>query len=338
MEKLSNSRRSYKPTVIFYFTKIAFAIQLSFYKTVNLRCKSLQPNISIMKKILLLSAAAFITATLLSYTLKNPKPTLYNANCYNSCFTIETKKMIELDAAKPGFTLLHPNPKKIIFNNPLGKMIQYPTSDGTNAQGYFIPSATKSNKWLIVIQEWWGLNDNIKHEADIFYKELGNMNVIAVDMYDGKVATVPDSAMKIMRNADPARLENIIKGAISLAGKDAKIYTVGWCFGGGWSLQASILAGNNAAGCVMYYGRPEENIERLKTIHCDVIGFFGNKDQGITPDVVNRFEKNMKEAEKNMMLYRYDAGHGFANPSNPSFNKEATEDAHQKAIAFLKKH
>lgn len=157
-------------------------------------------------------------------------------------------------------------------------------------------------------------------------------------MYDGKVASTPDSAGKLMQGAKSARLESIVKGGLAYAGTKAKIFTVGWCFGGGWSLQSTILAGKQAAGCVMYYGRPETNVDRLKTINCDVIGFFGNLDKGIPPAAVDAFEKNMKDAGKTLTINRYEAGHGFANPSNPVYNKVATEDAHTKTIAFLKAH
>jgi len=291
-----------------------------------------------MKKILLLSAAAFTTAALLSYTMRAPQPAFLSKECMISCYRAETKEMIELDATKPGFAMLHENPRYYKLQNPIGSMAGFKASQGPDAQGYLIKAKKKTNKWLFVIQEWWGLNDYIKKEAETYYSELGDVNVLALDLYDGKVATTQDSAVKYMSGASPARLESIIKGALAFAGTDAKIYTVGWCFGGGWSLQTTILAGNQAAGCVMYYGRPENNLDRLKTIHCDVIGFFGNKDQGIKPEAVNTFEKNMKDAGKNITVYRYDAGHGFANPSNPSYNKEATEDAHTKAVAFLKAH
>ena len=291
-----------------------------------------------MKKTILLSAAAFITAGLLSYTFKRPEPRPSSAECYVACFNAEARELIQADANQPGFAALHPYPIQFKLENPLGSTISYNAADGINAQAYFIKAKKKTNKWLFVIQEWWGLNDNIKKEAEKYYTELGDVNVLALDMYDGKVATVPDSAMAYMRTASATRLENIVKASIAYAGVDAKIYTVGWCFGGGWSLQSTILAGKQAAGCVMYYGRPETNPERLKTIHCDVIGFFGNKDQGIKPEVVDAFEQNMKAAGKNIAVYKYEAGHGFANPSNPAFNKEATEDAHAKAIAFLKAH
>ncbi len=289
-----------------------------------------------MKKIALITFAAFVSAALFSYTFKKDAPKPLTPECYISCFNIETKEMIQLDALKPGFAMLHPKPKDFKLEAPLGNNIQFTATDGTKVNGYFIKSKKKSNRWLFVIQEWWGLNDYIKKEADKYYSDLENVNALAIDMYDGKVATTPDSAMAFMSGAKKERLEAIVNAAIAYAGKKANIYTVGWCFGGGWSLQSTILAGNQAKGCIMYYGRPEKDIERLKTINCDVIGFFGNQDKGISQEVVNTFETNMKTAGKKISLYRYDAGHGFANPSNPSFNKEYTQDAFSKAIAFLK--
>ena len=290
-----------------------------------------------MKKLLVIIVVAFGTATLLSYTFKPTEPAFLSREGYIACYH-QTKDQIQLDAANPNFAALHMAPLYYKLDNPTGSMVSFKATEGADAQGYFIKSQKKSNKWLFVIQEWWGLNDNIKKEAETFAKELGDVNILALDMYDGKVANVPDSAMKLMQGAKSARLESIVKGALAYAGTKAKIYTVGWCFGGGWSLQSTILAGKQAAGCVMYYGRPETDINRLRTINCDVIGFFANKDQGIPPAAVDAFEKNMKEAGKSLAVNRYDAGHGFANPSNPVYNKVATEDAHTKTIAFLKSH
>ncbi|MEN9696910.1 MAG: hypothetical protein RLZ56_331 [Bacteroidota bacterium] len=255
-----------------------------------------------------------------------------------ACLNMETQQAYQKEAGTPGFAALHPAPLEIHPANLLGKMIQFEAADGKNANAYFIPAKKQTNKWLIVIQEWWGLNDHIKMESDKYYTALGDMNIIAVDMYDGKIAATPDSAMKLMRGADMGRMNAIIQGAIKYAGKDASIYSVGWCFGGMWSLQTAILAGPQAKGTVMYYGRPESNMEKLKSIQCDVIGFFGNQDQAPSPAMVNEFEQNMKTAGKNLFVNRYEANHGFANPSNPSFNPTATADAFAKAIAFLKAH
>jgi carboxymethylenebutenolidase len=289
-----------------------------------------------MKKLLTLVVAAFATAALLSYTFKPSEPEFLSREAYIACYH-QTKDQIQLDAAKPGFAALHMAPAYYKLENPTGSTVSF-KAEGGDAQGYFIKSKTKSNKWLFVIQEWWGLNDNIKKEAETFAQELGDVNILALDMYDGKVASTPDSAGAYMRSAKSERLEAIVKGGLAYAGTDAKIYTVGWCFGGGWSLQTTLLAGKQAAGCVMYYGRPETNVDRLKTINCDVIGFFANNDRGIPPVKVNEFEATMKSLGKNITINRYDAGHGFANPSNPVYDKAATEDAHTKTIAFLKTH
>ena len=130
----------------------------------------------------------------------------------------------------------------------------------------------------------------------------------------------------------------IIEGAVAHAGKKASVYSVGWCFGGLWSLQTAILAGTKAKGAVMFYGRPETDVEKLKTIQCDVIGFFGNLDSSPSPAMVKAFEENMRTAGRNLTVHRYEAGHGFANPSNPKFDREATQDSYAKALAFLKSH
>jgi carboxymethylenebutenolidase len=119
-------------------------------------------------------------------------------------------------------------------------------------------------------------------------------------------------------------------------GPKACIATIGWCFGGGWSLQTSLLAGKQDIACVMYYGMPEKDVNRLKTLNGDVLGNFANKDGFITPKVVAQFAADMKTAGKKLELHQYDADHGFANPSNPIYNSDATKDAYAHTLAFLK--
>ena len=291
-----------------------------------------------MKKAIYVLFSVLLTASLISWNwTKTQHPTVEKAEVIE-CLNMETQQAYQLEAGTPAFAGMHPSPMVVNPENLLGKMMSFDAADGKPANAYFIAAKKKSNKYLIVIQEWWGLNENIKMEADKYYTDLGDVNVIAVDMYDGKVAATPDSAMKLMRGADMGRMTAIMQGAIKYAGSKASIYSVGWCFGGMWSLQTAILAGPQAKGSVMYYGRPESNMEKLKSIQCDIIGFFGNLDQSPSPTMVNDFEKNMKEAGKNLSVNRYQAGHGFANPSNPSYNAAAKEDSYAKAIAFLKAH
>jgi carboxymethylenebutenolidase len=218
-----------------------------------------------------------------------------------------------------------------------GEMITFPTADGKTGSGFFIKSPKQSNKWLLVYQEWWGLNDHIKKEAETFYNDLGDVNVLALDMYDGQVGTTPQEAGKLMQSTPKERLEAIMKGGIGYAGKDAEIASVGWCFGGMLSLQSAMLEGKQAIGCVMYYGRPEQDVEKLKTLNVDVLGIFGSQDSGIPPATVAKFEENMKAAGKQVSVKMYDAVHGFANPSNPKHDPVATADAYKNAIGYLKK-
>jgi carboxymethylenebutenolidase len=290
-----------------------------------------------MKKLAFLSVAALLTAGLLSYTLRKPTPPL-SPDCYISCFETNMFAEFQKEAGTKEFSGWHINPLPYVYADPKGSMIGFKTPDGKDGAGYFIPAKKKSNKYLLVIQEWWGLNDYIRSESDWYWDELDKeANVLALDMYDGKTATTADSASKLVRSVNNERLFNIIKGAIAYAGPDAEISTIGWCFGGAWSLQAAITAGKQGKGCVMFYGRPETNIERLKMLNADVIGFFGNQDKSPSPEMVNAFEKNMQEAGKQLEVHRYEANHGFANPSNPGFNKEATADAKKKAVEFLQK-
>jgi carboxymethylenebutenolidase len=229
----------------------------------------------------------------------------------------------------------HLNPAPFIGTTNLVEKFTFKAADGTDANGYMIKAQKPTNNYLFVIHEWWGLNDYIKEVSGKLAKDLGNVNVIALDLYDGKIATTQEMAGKYMQSADENRIKNIINGAISLAGKDAKIATIGWCFGGGWSLQSSIMASKNAVGCVLYYGMPETNVDRLKTLNTDVLGIFANKDGWITTKVAEQFKADMQAAGKKLILKQYDADHAFANPSNPIYDSVAAADAYAATLGFL---
>src|SRR5476649_496437 len=239
-------------------------------------------------------------------------------------------------ASNREFIVSHKNPLKIHFQSSIGRAINYKTTDGKEADAYELKAKHPTNNYILVIHEFWGLNDFVKKESEKIYNDLGNVNIIDLDLYDGQVATTREDAGKLMQAVKEDRAKAIINGAISYVGPHAHIATLGWCFGGGWSLQATLLAGKQAAGCVMYYGMPEQDINKLKTLHCDVLGNFANKDQWINPKVVAKFEADMKAAGKKLYVHQYDADHGFANPSNPIYKSEATKDAYGYTIAFLK--
>lgn len=236
------------------------------------------------------------------------------------------------------FREAHQLPKDFVLQDAKGKMIKFKTADGKEANAYYIQSPKPSKKFVFVFHEWWGLNDNIKREADELQKELGNVNIMALDLYDGQVATKREDAAKLMQSNDKTRSMEIIKGAIKFAGKDAEIGTIGWCFGGGWSLQASILAGKQGKACVIYYGIIENTPETFKDLNAPVLGIFAEKDGWITPEVYGNLEKNLKAAGKKVTVKSFNADHAFANPSNSNFDEKATNEAKELTLKFFKEN
>lgn len=251
------------------------------------------------------------------------------------CHTSPTEKFA-LFVQDDNFNMSHPDPLPYVHQSEIGKMITFKTADGKDGIGYVLMAAKKTNNWIFVFQEWWGLNDHIKRESEKLYNDLGNVNVLAIDMYDGKLATTREDAGKYMGEFKQDRGNAIVKGAIEFAGKNAKIGTIGWCFGGGQSMQASLTAGKQAAACVIYYGMPETDVNRLKNLNTDVLNIWPTQDQWINKEVTDKFEANMKEAGKKLTTKAYDADHAFANPSNPKFNPEFTADAYKSTLEFFK--
>lgn len=296
-----------------------------------------------MRKILLtLSICTFVLAAQAQKSKTSKiKKTCLTASCCNDDTKSSEATGMDAFAGQAGtasFAAMHEAPLEFVLENPKGSMISFPAADGKNGQAYEIKSSEKTNNYLIVIQEWWGLNDHIKQEADNYYNALdGKVNVLAVDLYDGKVAATPDSAKSLVMAAMGSnRKETILAGALSYAGSNANIYTIGWCFGGMMSLQTGIMAGKQGKGTVMYYGQPEMDDAKLKKLDADVLGIFGTRDQSISNETVDKFADKMKSLGKSFQLERYDAPHAFANPSNPSYNAAAREDAFRKSVAFLK--
>ena len=230
----------------------------------------------------------------------------------------------------------HPTPLPFSLTDGKGKMITFKVSDSVDANGYEVKPENSSNKWIMIFHEWYGLNDYIKKEADEIAATLGDVNVLAIDLYDGKVASNNEEASKYVKDVQVTRAINIINGAKDYAGTDAVFGTLGWCFGGAWSNQAAIELGSKCTACVIYYGMPEQDTERLSKLKAPVLGIFAKQDQRITPEIAAKFEENLKNLNIPVDIKIYDAVHAFANPSNPKHNPEATKAAKEKTYAFLK--
>lgn len=238
-------------------------------------------------------------------------------------------------ASDPSFVKVHGIPAPFTYAEGLGKDIQFTAADGTPAHGYEFTAPSKSKNYLLVIHDYLGLGDYAKNESEKYFKTLKDVNVIDIDLYDNKSTTNPDTARKLMAAVKTDRAVSIIQGAIKMLGPDARIGTIGWCFGGGWSLQTALAAGQQTVACVVFYGMPEQNVDKLKGLHSDVLGIFANKDKWITPAVVSTFQDNMKAAGKTLTVDKYDADHGFGNPSSPAHNELAATDSYSKAAAYL---
>jgi len=256
-------------------------------------------------------------------------------SCCSKPGSTETFAMLTKDKK---FVDTHLEPLPFILDNPIGKDISFKTSDEKEGFAYEIKAEKPTNNYVFVIHEWWGLNDYIKQESEKIFKTLGNVNIIAIDLYDKKVATNRDSAGKYMQSVKTERAEAIIKGAITYVGNKANIATIGWCFGGGWSMQTALIAGKQAKACVMYYGMPEEKVEKIKTLNSPVLFVWPEQDKWINKEMVTKFEVNMKEAKKSLVVKNYNADHAFANPSNPKYSKEFADDAFKNATEFIKKN
>ena len=212
------------------------------------------------------------------------------------------------------------------------------TIDGT--PGYLArPADDGTYPAVVMIHEWWGLNVNIEHMADIL---AGHGYVVfAVDLYDGEVATNSSQAARlsgeVRENPDVAveKMSRAVSGLRARADTTSQVASLGWCFGGGQSLQLSLSEADLNA-TVIYYGTLATDEETLQRIDAPVLGIFGSEDNVVPVEDVRAFNQTLDELGVEHEVYVYDgANHAFANPSGQSFEAEATQDAWAKTLRFL---
>ena len=191
---------------------------------------------------------------------------------------------------------------------------------------------------VLLVHEWWGLNDQIKTVAAEFANQ--GYTALAVDLYDGKVATTRDSARAYMQQVDAAAATETLAAWIDwLKGHPAvtgKIGTVGWCFGGGWSLNASLARKVDAT--VVYYGRVTKTAAELAALDGPVLGHFATLDKFINRTMVGGFEKAMDAAGKTYESHWYEADHAFANPTGARYDADDAALAWKRTLAFFAAH
>jgi carboxymethylenebutenolidase len=224
---------------------------------------------------------------------------------------------------------------------PKTETVHFPSGTDTISGFLAVPDKPGQYPGLVVIHEWWGLNDWVK-EQTVKLAAQGYV-ALAVDLYRGKVATDPAEAHELMRGLPQDRaIKDLQAGFVYLAmRKDVepgRIGSIGWCMGGGLSLQLAIHTPRLAA-CVVNYGSLPTDPNDIQQIFAPVLGNFGADDHGITPADVNAFEKTMKGLNRRIDVKIYDgAGHAFENPNNTTgYRPEAAADAWARTLAFLHK-
>jgi len=226
----------------------------------------------------------------------------------------------------------------------ISERLPYAEVDDELVYGHFVFPADMVDPLpaVIVIHEWWGLNDNIRAMADRLAGE--GYIVLAVDLFGGMSATSPEQArhqmLQVVENPEAAR-ENIRKAYefVSMTAGAPRIGSLGWCFGGGWSLNTAMLLGDDLDAAVIYYGQVTDDEEKLRPITSPILGLFGDLDQGISVGSVQRFEEALQRLRKNHDVHIYPgADHAFANPTGSAYNAVAAEDAWQKTLEFLDLH
>lgn len=219
-----------------------------------------------------------------------------------------------------------------------GQSVEISVPGGKSAQAYWTGSA-EPKAAIVMIHEWWGLNQHIKETADLLAAAT-NVPVLAIDLYEGQVATTREDAAKFMQGVNDARAEAVVRASLDSLTKGglakvSKIGTTGYCFGGGWSHRAAILGGKGVAACVIYYGMPVTDAASLAKLEAPVLMVWPNKDRWINAEAVARFKAGMEQAGKELEVLEYDADHAFANPSSASYVSEAAADAWAKTVKFF---
>lgn len=231
-----------------------------------------------------------------------------------------------------------------------GKLVSYKVRD-EQVQAYLVrPQRTAAMPGVVVIHEWWGLNDQIKRVTNRLAEE--GFVAIAPDLYRGKLGTDAGLAHELMRGLNENYAVDVVAGAVahlrSIEARDRRgpaptsprmaIGTLGFCMGGRISL-ATALSGADVQAAVMFYGSVETSKDALAPLQVPLLGIFGNEDRGIPLDQIRAFQAALKDAGKDATVLVYaGVGHAFFNDDRPSYDREAANDAWERTKAFFRTH
>lgn len=220
-----------------------------------------------------------------------------------------------------------------------GKTVAYKSGDETVHGVLYTPRGKGPFPALVVIHEWWGLVPWVKDQASRLADQ--GYVTLAVDLYRGKATDSPETAHELMRGLPEDRANRDLLAAVQYMKSlkqvnPAKIGSIGWCMGGGYSLDLAI-ADPTLAADVINYGHLATDPARLQQIHAPILGLFGAQDKGIPPADVRKFEQDVKNMGKTIDVHIYpDAGHAFQNPDNKAgYRAQDAADAWSRTLEFL---
>lgn len=220
----------------------------------------------------------------------------------------------------------------------MGEMVQFKRPDGKMCPGYLAtPKAGSGAPGFVCIQEWWGVNEQIKKTADRLAGE--GYRALVPDLFRGKVAKSSDEASHLMAELNfPDAAEQDIRGAVQYLKQSSKKVAVGgFCMGGALTILAAVRVPEMDAGAC-FYGLPELPAAELKKIKIPLTCHFANQDGWITPAKVNDFEVALKQSKSEFEIYRYDAQHAFMNEARPGvYDAASAKLAWERTLKFLKK-
>jgi carboxymethylenebutenolidase len=225
-----------------------------------------------------------------------------------------------------------------------GEAVVYTLADGQEIEGWLSRPVNSEGDLpgLIVIHEWWGLNDNLRRTSERLAGE--GYVTLAVDLHRGQTADTPKDAMKMGRllsqSKEPA-LANLADAHAFLSEQAgvSKIGVIGWCQGGRWSMQTALHMPEQIDAVVIYYGRVPSDETELAVLNMPVLGVFAGDDFIVPPQLAYQFAGAMAHLKKDLEFYMYrDAAHAFSNPSGTEYNPEAAADAWKHTTAFLQRN
>lgn len=255
--------------------------------------------------------------------------------------TVQRRDILKGAAALPLATILGDKLIAKAVAQEATQEVTIQTSGGRSISGALaLPNAQQAPA-VLLIHEWWGLNDQIKSMAAEFARE--GYVALALDLYDGDVATEASWARQYMMRVAGNRgqaVDTVTAWVDWLRAHERtteKVGVVGWCFGGGWALNTAIATDVDAT--VIYYGNVRRPVDQLRQVNSPILGHFGTQDRNIDRAMVSEFEANLRAAGKEDFTFHwYEANHAFANPSGGRYDEEAARVSWQRTLAFFNEH